>query len=115
MAVEIYKGIKSVAEDANNYIDAQSIINCCNSFNDVSEDLINLSNTLSNIANNCSKDKISISGKEYQSEIENCSKHIDCAHKYIQNYIEEILKATQVALDKKQMELNEIAKEKEIQ
>ena len=114
MAVEIYQGTQSIAEDANNYIDSQGIISCCNSLKDISEELINLSRKFYEVAQYCNKDKLSVRGKEFQSVIENCGDKIDNAHNYIQNYIEEILKATQRAIDKKQIELNDIAKMNEM-
>ena len=115
MAVEIYQGVNAIAEDANEYIDSNEIISCCNSLKNISEELIDLSNKINEIAQNCSKDKVSIKGKEYQTPIENCANKIDNTHKYIQDYIEEILKATQRAIDTKQTSLNEIAKMKEMQ
>ena len=110
MAVERYQGQNVTAEPAENYIDIKSIIACCDIFKNLSEELTKVSANVLETSYICSKENLSIKGKEYQSVIEECSNKLDYTHKYMQNFTEEILKATQRALDKKQTELNEIAK-----
>ena len=114
MAIERYQGQNVTAEPAENYIDVQGIITCCDIFKDLSEELTKISTNMQETAQTCCKENLSIKGKEYQTTISECGNKIDNAHKYLQNFTEEILKATQKALDNKQVELNEIAKNLEL-
>lgn len=115
MAIEIYKGKYVTAEPASNYIDASTISAHCRLIKEGIESLEKNSKKLEEAKSYCTKDAFCIENKSFEGEVEMSSYNLKTAAKYMDEFQEKMLKALERAIDKKQIELNEIAKQKELE
>jgi len=113
MAVEIYQGTYVSAESAANYIDITTITQGINMLGQAAEEYAEIGSSLIGVSGNFTSEVLSVQGTTMQNSIENCGSSITDIKEKLTNIGNNILEATQKALDKKQLELNEIAKEKD--
>lgn len=109
MAVEIYQGVHVTAESATNYIDIGTITSGCEQLSQAAEQYSNIGTNLSGAASGLSEDALSVNGSTMQASVAECGNQISSINGKISNYASSIIEATISALDKKQLELNEIA------
>lgn len=109
MAVEIYQGQYVTAESATSYIDVGTISSGCEQLSQAAEQFSSLGNNLSESASGLSEDALSVNGDTMQSAVEECGSQMSSIEGQLSGYIATIMSATESALDKKQLELNQIA------
>lgn len=113
MAVEIYQGTYVSAESAANYIDVATITEGINMLGQAADEYAGIGSSLIEVSGNFTNEVLSVQGATMQNSIENCGSTITDVKEKLIDIGNNILEATQKALDKKQLELNEIAKEKD--
>ena len=113
MAVEIYEGTHVTAEPATNYIDVNTIYHACKIIKDASTRLERTSKKIINAKDYCTKEALFMLGESFEEPIEFCGKDFYDISDYIHDFADTILEATAKALDKKQLILNDEAREKE--
>lgn len=113
--VEIYKGKYVTAEDASKYIDVETIKRCCNSLKDGADKLNHTKERVLNAKSYCGKDSFYIDEYTYEDKAENNVDSLGNASEYISTFSNNILNALDKALEKKQLELNEIAMREDLE
>lgn len=109
MAVGRFSGIYVTAEPATNYIDAATITSGCELLREAGEMLNSTGDNLKEIAGDLGPDTLSVQGLTMQQPLEECGASISAVNGQLENLAEQIMSALQLALDKKQQELNEDA------
>lgn len=112
--VEIYKGKFVDAEDAEKYIDVDTIRKCCESLKDGAERLSHTKDRVINAKSFCGRDSFYIGEYTYEDQAEKNATSLRNASEYIEEFSVNVLNALEKALDKKQTELNEVAKEEDL-
>lgn len=110
MSVEIYKGTYITAESASNYIDVIAITTGCDKINEAGTLFENIGNRLTTISTELNNETLSVGGKTMQGPLEDVASFIKNVKPDLETVSSEINSALEKALDKKQLELNEIAK-----
>ncbi len=113
MAIEIYQGVHVTAESATNYIDIGTISSGCEQINEAAAQYTNVGKELSAAAGNLSADALSVNETTMQASVEDCGNQICSINAKLSSFASSILDATNRALDKKQLELNQIAEAKD--
>lgn len=113
MSVEIYQGTYVSAESASNYIDVATITEGIRMLEQAANEYAEFGSKLMEISGSFTNEVLSVQGATMQNSIENCSSSITSVKDQLANIGNSIIEALQKALDKKQMELNEIAREKD--
>lgn len=105
MTVEVYKGKYVSAEDAHQYINTNQIIEACLTLKKMAGQIDNKRQDIQKIENgfNLNQDPSKT----------NCSEQFQIVANGIDDYANSILKEMNDALDKKQLELNKIARKKD--
>lgn len=114
MSVEIYKGKYVTAEDANKYIDCTSIVRGCNIILEGLKELHNSMNDLNNAKSNYSKNVLHLKNRNYEGKVDDSYNVLNSTYNYMEDFSRKVYSALQKALDKKQLELNEIARAEDL-
>lgn len=109
MAVGIFSGIYVTAESATNYIDVASITSGCELLREAGEMLNRMGSNLEEIAGDLGADTLSVQGLTMQQPLEECGASISLVDSQLEDLAAQIMAALQIALDKKQAQLNEEA------
>ncbi|MBP5678291.1 MAG: hypothetical protein J6X28_00490 [Bacilli bacterium] len=110
MAVEVFIGNYITAEDAQQYIDYNTISEGCRMMKEAAEKLSQISKKIDVLKDTCSLETISVQGKGMEKYIEPYEKDTRDMALYIQDLSSTILDATVRVLNRKQTILNEAAK-----
>lgn len=105
MTIDIYKGKYVSAEDAHQYINTNQIIEACLTLKSMAGKIENKRGEIENI-----EDEFKLN--QYCDDI-SCSDQFHIVANGIDDYANSILREMNEALDKKQLELNKIAKNKD--
>lgn len=112
--VEIYKGKYITADDAEKYIDVETIKKSCNLLKDGADKLGQTKERVINAKGYCGRDSFYIDDYTYEDKASDNANNLKNASLYIADFSDRILVALEKALEKKQLELNEIAMEEDM-
>lgn len=109
MAVGIFRGMYVTAESATNYIDVEGIKAGCLALKEAGELFTNVGDNLKEISSDLGPDTLSVQGATMQLPLEECGEGVSLVNTELESVADQIMVALEIALDKKQQELNEAA------
>ncbi len=110
MAIEIYQGKNVTAEDAAKFFDLPTIIHSCNKLKEAASILETTGKKIIDAKDYCTREALFMQGESFEEPIEFCGKDFNDISSYISDFAETILEATNKAMEKKQLLLNEEAR-----
>lgn len=109
-----YIGRYVKAESASNYIDAKGIIKYANTIKTNMEDFSLLSNDVKSAGSELTPSTLFVDDEDFSDDVEDLGNDIATVNTNIIGYLDSIIAAAENAYNKKQEELNSIARARDI-
>ena len=115
MAIDVYHGTYVTAEDANDYIDVNTIQSGCSMMKEAADKITAIKDKINTLKELCDGDTLTINGQTMEDQIQEFEDNTNNFALYINELSETVSSAATRALNKKQIIFNEEAKKRDNQ